>query len=82
MDRILLFYDLLQQFGIDLDSNEKLLGDSNANLTRNALTQLFRTRRSNLTNSPRWYKEMKRLYRSFEMVWNLINIVVIMQNHL
>ena len=59
---VFFLYDLLQQFSVDLEfsSNEKIIADSNANLTRNALTRLFQPRR-NKENTPRWYKEMKKL---------------------
>lgn len=61
---VFFLYDLLQQFDVDLEyqSNAKLIAGSNANLTRNALAELFWTRRTvNQAHTPRWYKEMKKL---------------------
>ena len=59
---VIFLYDLLQQFGVDLEMNEKLLRDSQANVTPRALAQLLKKHHHvDKTDPPRWYKEMKKL---------------------
>lgn len=58
---LFLIYDLLQQFGVDFeyDSNARILAMANANLTRRALTAMFRRLRQ--SNAPQWYKDFRKV---------------------
>ena len=63
---VFFIYDLIQQFGIDLewDSNKKILRTSNAYLTRKAFAQLLKScRTASKENIPRWYVEYKKIVR-------------------